>query len=148
MHFELANRLLSSNKRVHLPTHLKNTYIDNWWIYKLTSKYTTNTPHSSIWTSPGRGAYLLFCPKGCNEWNTCMKCELTSLKRFQCFILRLYCEIVDSHCSSSRKLPPVLSGSFPLRTAPWTPQHPAKTKSRTWRSIALLKPAICPVCVE
>lgn len=30
---------------------------------------------------------------------------LTSLKRFQCLILRLYCEMVDSHCSSSMKFP-------------------------------------------
>lgn len=41
---------------------------------------------------------------------------LTSLKRFQCLILRLYCEMVDSHCSSSMKFP-VFSASLPLFTS-------------------------------
>lgn len=43
---------------------------------------------------------------------------LTSLKRFQCLILRLYCEMVDSHCSSSMKFP-VFSASLTLFTSVW-----------------------------
>lgn len=41
-------------------------------------------------------------------------CRLTSRKRFQCLILPLYCEMDDSHCSSSMKLPGVSPSLSPL----------------------------------
>lgn len=41
-------------------------------------------------------------------------CRLTSRKRFQCLILPLYCEMDDSHCSSSMKLPGVSPSRGPL----------------------------------
>lgn len=56
---------------------------------------------------------------------------LTSLKRFQCLILRLYCEMVDSHCSSSMKFP-VLSAPFTLFTSAWMAE-PASITSGTRR---------------
>lgn len=56
---------------------------------------------------------------------------LTSLKRFQCLILRLYCEMVDSHCSSSMKFP-VFSASLTLFTSAWT-LEPASITSGTRR---------------
>jgi len=56
---------------------------------------------------------------------------LTSLKRFQCLILRLYCEMVDSHCSSSMKFP-VFSASLTLFTSVWKVE-PASITSGTRR---------------
>ena len=56
---------------------------------------------------------------------------LTSLKRFQCFILRLYCEMVDSHCSSSMKFP-VFSASLTLFKSVWKAES-ASTTSGTRR---------------
>lgn len=56
---------------------------------------------------------------------------LTSLKRFQCLILRLYCEMVDSHCSSSMKFP-VFSASLTLFTSAWMVE-PASITSGTRR---------------
>lgn len=55
--------------------------------------------------------------------------QLTSLKRFQCLILRLYCEMVDSHCSSSIKFP-AFSPSFPLFASARTEVTSARSGTR------------------
>lgn len=58
----------------------------------------------------GRSAHLPHC-----RASLAQRGGLTSLKRFQCLILRLYCEMVDSHCSSSMKFP----ASLTLFTSVW-----------------------------
>lgn len=57
---------------------------------------------------------------------------LTSLKRFQCLVLRLYWEMVDSHCFSSMKFP-AFPATFPLFTSAWS-----ETPTSTHRQAATL----------
>lgn len=65
--------------------------------------------------------------------------QLTSLKRFQCLILRLYCEMVDSHCSSSIKFP-AFSASFPLFASARTEDTSARSGTR--RNVKCLIPTV------
>lgn len=62
---------------------------------------------------------------------------LTSLKRFQCFILRLYWEMVDSHCSSSMKFP-AFPASFPLFTSSWSVKPASRHRQATTRTTTML----------
>lgn len=61
---------------------------------------------------------------------------LTSLKRFQCLILRLYWEMVDSHCSSSMKFP-AFPASFPLFTSTWSEKPASRHRQATTRTMLL-----------
>lgn len=56
--------------------------------------------------------------------------SLTSLKRFQCLIFRLYWEMVDSHCSSSMKFPAFVA-SFPLFTSTWSETPTSRHRQTT-----------------
>lgn len=62
---------------------------------------------------------------------------LTSLKRFQCFILRLYCEMVDSHCSSSMKFP-VFSASLTVFKSVWKAESASITSGIRRHAISVI----------
>lgn len=103
--------------------------IDSWWHYYI-FKYISDlflifyTIYNKSAISDQISEYFIFIVKylSCSLLKTAVRIllrdsafsqsTLTSLKRFQCLILRLYCEMVDSHCSSSMKFP-AFSASLP-----------------------------------
>lgn len=62
---------------------------------------------------------------------------LTSLKRFQCLVLRLYWEMVDSHCSSSMKFP-TLAVSFPLFASTWSETPTSRYRQATVLTVSIM----------
>lgn len=70
-------------------------------------------------------------------WNKTENAQLTSLKRFQCLILRLYWEMVDSHCSSSMKFP-AFPASFALFTSTWREKPASRHREATRRAATML----------